>query len=290
MIVVKLQGGLGNQMFQYATGKAVAKRNQTSLQLDLDFLLDRSSDNGSHFVFRNYDLDVFRLNASFATQGQEQKYKSQSVLDKIASGFKNKKVYKELFFHYDENALDQKPDLYLDGYWQSPLYFESIEQELRKDFVFAHGIEETSNEVFREIESTDSICVNVRRGDFLTNSFHGVCDMNYFKQAIEFIGDKLSNPHFFVFSDDLRWCEENFKLEFPMTLVGEEHNGFKYSNKLQLMSSCKHFIIPNSTFAWWAVWLCNRNDNIVIAPKKWFADETINTNDLIPQRWLRFDN
>jgi len=290
MIVVKLQGGLGNQLFQYAMGKAMAKLHASPFALDQDFLMDRTAGKGEHFVFRDYDLDVFSIHVNIAPKGEQLRYTSQSMWDKITSGFKSKHVYKEPFFQFDAHALQQSPDVYLDGYWQSPIYFESVEKELRKEFQFVHPIEEISSALYRKIQSTDSICINVRRDDFLNSTFHGVCDMRYFTPAIQHMAEQLGNPHLFVFSDDKQWCKENFNPGIPMDIVGDEHNGYKYSNKLQLMTLCKHFIIPNSTFAWWAVWLSNKKDSIVIAPKRWFAEPSIHTEDLIPSHWLRFEN
>ncbi len=289
MIVVKLQGGLGNQMFQYAMGLAMSKLHESAFELDLDFLKDRSfkSDN---FTFREYDLDVFSLQVKIAERGEELKYTSPSLWNKITSGFKTKHIYKEPFFQYDAKALLQQPDIYLDGYWQSPNYFKSVEQQLRSDFKFRYPIEKESQALCDKINATDSICVNIRRDDFLTNSYHGVCGMNYFNPAVEHLKQQLNNPHLFVFTDDHQWCIDHFKSDIPMNIVGVEHNGIKYSNKLQLMTNCKHFIIPNSTFAWWAVWLSNKKDSLVIAPKKWFADPSIDTTDLIPKHWLRFEN
>ncbi len=287
MIIVKLQGGLGNQMFQYAMGKALSKRLNSPFELDLDFLMDRNPI-AKGFTFRGYDLDVLSLKIKIADSGQELRYSSQSLWDKIKHGFKSKHVYKERFFQYDKQALAQQADVYLDGYWQSPRYFEGIETELRADFKFRYPVELNSKALYDKINTTDSVCVNIRRDDFLTNSYHGVCDMNYFNPAIEYMRKQLTNPHFFIFTDDHQWCMENFKFDLPMDIIGVEHNGVKFSNKLQLMTCCKHYIIPNSTFAWWAVWLSNKENSIVIAPQKWFADPTIDTSSLIPKHWLRF--
>jgi hypothetical protein len=290
MIVVKLQGGLGNQMFQYAIGKAMAKRHDSAFELDLDFLLDRTPNKAPGFVFRDYDLDVFSLNPRIAPPGQERKYSRPGFLEKVFAGFKSKTVYREQFFHFNKDVLSIHPDVYLDGYWQSAKYFESVEKELRADFKFVHDIESQSKKMHEDILQTDSICVNVRRADFLNNSYHGVCGMSYFEPAIHQLASSLSNPKIFVFSDDPQWCLDNFKSKFSMEIVDHSHKGFKFSNQLQLMAACKHFIIPNSTFAWWAVWLSNKKESKVIAPARWFGDTTIDTRDLIPEHWMRFNN
>ena len=290
MIIVKLQGGLGNQMFQYAMGKAMSKLHHSPFELDLDFLLDRTPNKGAEFVFRDYDLDVFSLKSRIASSGQEQRYLHPSFLQKWLAGSKSPKVYRERFFQFDMDAVSCQPHVYLDGYWQSAKYFEAVQEELRADFKFVHDILPSSLPIQEDILHTDSICVNVRRADFLTNSYHGVCGMNYFEPAIDHLASSLNNPKVFVFSDDPQWCKDNFKIKFPIVVVDHSHKGFKFSNQLQLMAACKHFIIPNSTFAWWAVWLSNKKESKIIAPKQWFADATIDTKDLIPEHWMRFDN
>ena len=290
MITVKLQGGMGNQLFQYAMAKAMASAKNTSFELDLEFLLDRTPNKGLEFVFRDYDLDLFNVNPLFSPKNAEQKFEEKGWLAQVFSGFKKQIVYREPFFHYDAKVFQQTGDVYLDGYWQSFRYFTAIEDELRKDFSFKKSVEDTSLSLFEKIKSTDSICINVRRADFVNNNYHGTCDMNYFNQAIDYVTTRVANPHLFVFSDDPEWCKVNFKSILPIDIIGHEHKGYKFGNYLQLMSTCKHFIIPNSTFGWWAVWLSNTKGNIVVAPQKWFADTTINTTDLIPEHWIRFDN
>lgn len=296
MIIVKLMGGLGNQMFQYAAGKALAEHHSTGLKLDVDFLLDRTPRPG--FVFRDYDLDVFALEADLASKRQTERYNWRPTtrvgryVRAFGGWFGQYRKYYERGFHFNEDFFRLPRNAYLDGYWQSPKYFADIKHLIRIDFSFKDAILERSQLLKLAILSNNSVCINVRRTDFLGSSFHGVCDMEYYAPAIEEVASKVSHPHFFVFSDDPVWCLENFRLSYPVTFVGHEHAGNKFSNYLQLMSLCKHYIIPNSSFAWWAVWF-NReyqHDRIVIAPRRWFRDPTWDTKDLIPAEWLRFDN
>ncbi|WP_276133808.1 alpha-1,2-fucosyltransferase [Polluticoccus soli] len=295
MIIVKLQGGLGNQMFQYAIGKSLAKHLGTSFKLDVEFLLDRTP--RENFVFRDYDLDIFSLQAPVATKAETLKFKKTpgNKLETAVTLLRNKlspvRYFYEPHFHFVPQVFELPRNSYLDGYWQTPRYFESIEQEIRNDFGFKDQIIDTSKELRESILNTNSVCINVRRADFLTNDFHGVCDMRYFEPGIEIVTSKVKDPHFFIFSDDPQWCLENFKLKYPVTFVGHEHKGNKFANYLQLMTQCKHYIIPNSSFAWWAVWLNNnKNDKIVVAPKTWFADVNWDPKDLIPQNWIRVVN
>jgi hypothetical protein len=128
--------------------------------------------------------------------------------------------------------------------------------------------------------------VHVRRGDYLKTNFHGVVSVEYIKQAAKMLKKRFDDMQFFVFSDDLPWCKENLKLK-KCTYVERDYTGDRCEYYPQLMKRCKHHIISNSTFAWWAAWLNDNPDQHVIAPKRWFTDSSINTNDLIPENWVR---
>lgn len=295
MIIVKLQGGLGNQMFQYSAGKALSIQKQTTLQLDLTDLLDRSPH--LNIVFRNYDLDIFpNLKVSIATKEEilslTHRFKTNKILSQIVKktiGIKS--YYKERSYKFDKHFNDLPSDVYLDGYWQSEKYFESAKATIAHDFAFAPFTVKENLQLNNDIKTHNSVCLNVRRGDFVSHpnssNFHGFKGLDYINRAIQFIEGKVSNPHFYVFSDDIEWCRENIKIRHPQTIVDHYHAGKKFSDYLQLMVSCKHFIIPNSSFAWWAAWLNNNPNKIIIAPLMWFNDPTIDTSDIIPPTWIR---
>lgn len=269
MIISKLLGGLGNQMFEYAIGKNLSIKYNTELKLDNRELLDRSHKN---FIFRNYDLDIFKI-------------------DVEVGNFHSTNIIKEPYFHFNKNVLNilnglSNLDIYLDGFWQSYKYFQDIEDIIRKDFEFKNEILEISKELMHMIENTDSVMINIRRTDYLNTNFHGVMGNEFIMKGIEIIKSKFENLHYFVFSDDIEWCVNNIHID-NLTIVDHSHKGYKFDNYLNLMIRCKHFIVPNSTFAWWAAWLNQNKNRMVIAPKKWFTNENINTNDLIPQDWIR---
>ena len=296
MVIVEFMGGLGNQMFQYAMGRSLSKHLNTTLKFDLNHLLDRTPK--KDFVFRDYDLDVFNLSIERASQDELDRFFKQSgnkwmrlfrnlIIQKINPYV----VFREPHFHYTPVVYDLPPNSYLAGYWQSPKYFENVKEEIRKDFTFKNGLLPESSDLAAKIAAVNSVCINVRRADFVTNTFHGACDMKYFMPAIEVMASKVETPHFFLFSDDMKWCEENFKIDkYPLTFVGHEHKGFKFSNYLHLLSLCKHFIIPNSSFAWWSVWLNGNKDKVVIAPKTWLTDPNWDPKDLVSPDWIRIDN
>jgi hypothetical protein len=313
MIIVNLKGGVGNQMFQYAVGKTIALKNSVELKIDLTFLQNQPS-NKDH-TFREYDLNIFNIDEKFLTEEDSKSYKINPFYEKVASKLIAKGVIRERHFHFcpeisfittlprsvtvirekqfhfDPEILKLGANVYLDGFWQSYKYFEAFESEIRKEFSFRNKFDDINEQLSIEIQSTNSVCLNVRRLDFVsshkTNKFHGVCDMDYFNRAIAIIASRITDFKIFVFSDDIPWCQENMKTNYPMQIVGPEYAGEKYQYKFRHMSLCKHFIIPNSTFGWWAAWLNNDPDKIVIAPKKWFNDPTIDTRDLIPEGWIR---
>ncbi|MEI6494713.1 MAG: alpha-1,2-fucosyltransferase [bacterium] len=303
MIIVKLQGGLGNQMFQYACGKNLAKKHNTELVLDTSFLLDHAR--YTYEPIRFYDLDIFDLNVKVINGREIDKYfyspkswflskfwNRTSVLslrNRLLSISKRSYwVVRQTNDHFNEDIFPDKTNLYLDGFWQSPKFFQEIEKEIRKDFTIKNQLIEPS-EILTQIKETNSVCINVRRGDFVDNpvisQHHGSYGLDYLKKAEKIIADKIDNPHFFITSDDVEWCKENIRLDHPQTIIDHSYAGKKFSNYLHLMISCKHFIIPNSSFAWWAAWLSPNPDKIVIAPKMWLKNSEM--NDLIPSDWIR---
>jgi len=296
MIIVEFMGGMGNQMFQYAMGRSLSTRLNTTLKFDLNHLLDRSPK--ENFVFRDYDLDVFNLSTERATDKEMEPYFYQPE-NKWARLFKNLvinkinpyTVFREPHFHFTPAVYNLPKNSYLAGYWQSPKYFENVKDEIRKEFTFKEELLVISKDLVNTITNENSVCINVRRTDFVTNSFHGACGMGYFMPSIEIMASKIEKPHIFIFSDDIDWCTENFRIDkYPITFVKHEHKGFKFSNYLRLMSLCKHFIIPNSSFAWWAVWLSEYKNKVVIAPKIWLTDPTCDSKDLVSSDWIRVDN
>jgi hypothetical protein len=271
MIIMQLMGGMGNQMFQYAFGRSLSLKYNVPLKLDLSILKRR--DFGPDFVYRDYDLDLFNVFADFDIN-------MESKVHHLS----------EPHFHFSEKSLNYYEsidgDLSIYGYWQSPKYFAYAEEIIRKDFQFRDTVSGPAVTMMAEIRATNSVVINVRRTDYLNTDFHGVMGLEYIMAGVEIIRSKIKNPHFFIFSDDIDWCRENIRLD-NMTIVDHQYKGDRFGNYLQLMKACKHYIIPNSTFAWWGAWLNDNPDKIVITPAKWFADPNLITADLIPVEWLR---
>jgi hypothetical protein len=278
MIVVKLMGGLGNQMFQYAIGRSISLSCEVPLKVDLSFLLRK--DLGPNFVYRNYELDLFGIEVDSNINSSDFVYISEPQHHKFFGALVER----------CKHLINSGSNVYLEGYWQTPKYFESIEDDIINQFKINSLIEnQDSLELLRDIEGSNSVMVNIRRTDYLNSSFHIVLSRDYIERAMKEISGRISNPKFFVFSDDIDWCRKN--LDFPgIVFVGEEHRGERFSNYFKLMNSCKHFIISNSTFAWWSAWLNRNPDKIVISPKKWFSPNDIDSADLIPKDWIILEN
>jgi hypothetical protein len=295
MVIVQLLGGLGNQMFQYALGKSLAVSNNAKLKVDTSVLLDHRP--GVHAVNRDYELDIFRLHVQRASNWDIWRYNTHSlpIAGKIAGrlykSIAGDGVTRERHFHFDESIPTLKGDIYLTGTWQSFRYLQA-EREIRNDFQFSHQLQGATVSMVEKIDRVLSVCLHVRRTDYITvkdsKDTLGFVGIEYYIKAIAHLNNLYSGLHFFVFSDDIEWCRQNFGfISSPLTFVSGQYDSGKPSIDLDLMSRCKHFIIPNSTFSWWAAWLSTNSSKTVIAPKKWMNDQTLNTKDLIPEEWQR---
>ena len=258
----------------------MARRTETDLRLDISFLLDKRPRN--NFTIRNFDLDIFKLPTDC---------KILPMID--TSSIELLQYFPERYFHFDSLFESLLPNTYLDGYWQTPRYFSNVIDEIRQIFTSFLVPLNPKQDVLRQIiRSQNSVCLNVRRGDYIhnpvANTFHGVCVEKYFQQAAQYIISRNKDTHFYIFSDDIEWCKEaNLVLGATSTVVDKEYFGDRYDAYLQLMMSCRHYIIPNSSYGWWAAFLGQLTGSIVIAPYPWFNDLAIDTSDLLPKEWIK---
>lgn len=256
MIISKIQGGLGNQMFQYAYGRHLSHKYQTVLYIDDRFYTTQSK--------RQFELDKF--NVSYFSKDLNSIQVNYPIL-KITDDFSYKKIPPPNDCNY-----------YLDGYWQSEKYFTESEDIIRSDF--------TPNQyILDKIKNTpltdNSLSLHIRRTDYVTsNGFHPVQPIKYYQDAIDCIGDY---GNIFVFSDDIQWCRDNLKFDKMIFM-----DGFGDIEDMFVMSMCTNNIICNSSFSWWGAWL-NKNENKkVIAPKNWFGIQAnLNDSDIVPQKWIK---
>jgi hypothetical protein len=286
MIITKINGGLGNQLFQYAAGRALAYRHQTELVLDLSDFSNPPMGNTP----RIFELDRYPIVARVASSEEESGFRFYQgrVLRRIPFLPRPWQHVCEPHFQYDPDFINLPNNVYLDGYWQSYLYFESVAPLLHTEFQPPEGPGVKNQELLQAMAQVNSVALHIRRGDYVSNTkaaiHHGVCSLDYYCAAIRKIVENIPNPHFYIFSDDLEWSKANLEICFPATYIG--HNvGDQAFQDLRLISHCRHQIIANSSFSWWGAWLNQNPHKIVIAPKKWFAVSK-NTSTLFPKEWI----
>lgn len=294
MIIVKLKGGLGNQMFQYAAGRQLAQLHNTQLKLDIFSLAGSGID-----IPRDYELKHLSVTAGIATAAEVELLRRQGYgpvrrLLSAVSSLSGRKLplpgdYCEPHFNYDPNFFVTTDNRYLDGYWQSEKYFAAVAENIREEFTVRNPLEGLNLELAARIGITESVSLHVRRGDYVTHpiiaNYHGICSPEYYKRAIKIISKELNLPHFFVFSDDPTWVQANLTIPFSSTFIS--HNGSFGHEDLRLMSLCRHHIIANSSFSWWGAWLNRNPGKIIVSPSRWFTNPEIDTCDLLPGTWLR---
>jgi hypothetical protein len=287
MIVVNIIGGLGNQLFQYAFGKALAIKNNCELKLDISSY--------QNYEWHDYSLRPFSIYENFATKNECDNLKGEnlSLYQKIKKRVIKKNNYiieKNLLFNEEYKNISNPS--YVSGYWQTEKYFKEIEDIIRNEFKICIPPSDRNLNLLGKIEKENAISLHVRRGDYANikhiNDVHGTTPISYYNDAIEFLVSKISNPIFYIFSDDIEWAKKNLVIKNEKFFVDFNNSKTNYED-LRLMSSCKHHVIANSTFSWWGAWLNDSKSKIVIAPKNWFNDVTLNnqTVNLIPTEWIR---
>jgi hypothetical protein len=247
MIVIRLLGGMSNQMFQRAYGLALEARGH-QVGFDRSHLIERTH--------REYSLAEFG--------------------DQCIAAPTQKFIYEGSDLGFHESLLQPDEGSTIVGYFQTEKYFEGI--DVRKAFTFRTPLSVYANILKSEIEASNSVFLHVRRKDYLeSQQFHGMPQPDYYQRALEYFpGAKV-----YVFSDEPEWCKahEGFK-DFKVV----EHNN-KYED-MQLMAACKGSVIVNSSYSWWAAWLTDRPGKVVVAPKQWFATDTIK-EEIVPERWIK---
>ena len=292
-LCVKLAGGLGNQFFEYATAYALAKRWNLKLRMDI-----RCPSFGSgHYL--QYRLNLVNISAEpvsqqlswkILTSRKKQIRPLSHAIQKLAgivvfdetSGFKKDA---RLF-----GAVPEGRTLYLNGYWQTPRYFEECRAELLKEFSFRTEPAGKNLEILQQIQNTPgAVSLHIRRGDYLNIQGSIALPFSYYDRAIKMIGEKINEPVFFVFSDDIPWAESNLQGKGRFVFV--DGNGVDSAHEdMRLMAACKHHIIANSSFSWWGAWLNPSEEKTVIAPKYWMIKKETFYPDLFPESWMQINN
>ena len=293
MICIQLSGGLGNQMFQYACGRSLAYRHQT----DLVFDMSRLHKNQGGTTVRQYGLDIFTIQGEEINEAGLRKSKPliYRIFNTLSIKLRGKGIQTPVYFietKYSDNTTIENTsgNCFLSGYWQSPRYFQTIDNLIRQEFIFPNKLNQENLDRLNEIKNTNSVSLHIRRTDYVNNAAYevnGICALDYYEKAIDFISKKVVHPVFFIFSDDIEWAKSNLQIPYLCSFISGNNESNSYID-MQLMSFCKNNIIANSSFSWWGAWLNQNHNKIVIAPANWFVDKILNdqTGDLIPNSWI----
>ena len=281
MIIIRIKGGLGNQLFQYAVGRAVALHHKVPLKLDLTIFETYKLHNG-------YRLDQFAIQAEIATDSEIIKLTGGknvliSALRK-AGLVKKKSYFKEKRSSYFDGDIFKNNFVYLNGYWQNELYFTNIRELLLRELSPINLMNDLGSAYLESINRSNSVSLHVRRGDYLNLKNIGVLDVDYYTKAVEYIRTIVENPTFYIFSDDLDWCKNNLGFLDDCIYVDRTQTEI---DDLKLMSFCQHNIIANSSFSWWGAWLNQNPNKTVIAPKGWLLNDPDSSNVILPN-WVKF--
>lgn len=280
--VSKITGGLGNQMFQYALSLALANESNCNIYYDLSFY---GEENQSQYptveeMLENQELSKLNAKRKFCLKNFNIEYQLAD----------NKKI-ENCTSRVDESVIREKGiagfnngqhEYILDYFETLELFdFEKYRDVFSKAFTIKVDMDEKNKDMLNKINKENSIAIHIRRTD---HGLLGFTNLKYYNKAVNHMVEKIENPHFFIFSDDVNWVKENFKLDYPNTIVDINNDDTNYFD-FELMKNCKHHIIANSTFSWWAAWLNPNKEKIIIAPTPWFQGE--NRNGMMPKDWIR---
>lgn len=285
--------GLGNQMFQYSF-YVYMKQKYKNVYGDLSSFKKYEKIHNGYELKKIFDIKIEEKYTIFNEFFSRVRIKKINIVLKIIHKiFRTLKIiiYLENWNENIEERKNKKNIIFFTGWWQSEKFFKELEFKVRKDFVFPDILDEDNRNIKNMIENSNSISLHIRRGDYLKDKgLGGLAPLFYYKSAIEYIVKLVENPVFYIFSNDAEWCKENLKIDFPTYYI-DWNKGEENFRDMQLMSLCKHNIIPNSTFSWWGAWLNENPDKIVIAPEKWFNDcLKMNYSNIVPETWIKIKN
>jgi hypothetical protein len=286
MFYVTLMGGLGNQLFQYAFGRALSLRSGLELRLSLAFLNDRAPRKG--YTPRRYELDAFSI-AAPTTEREAGALFRPGVLHRIEKRLRPGTRISPRGLGFDPLLLEAVDGAIYEGYFQSERYFADCRPILLHELSPRRPLSPDSEDIARRIDETESVAVHVRRGDYVSNpavnAAFGLCGLEYYREALDAMAGRLARPVFFFFSDDMEWVKNNLSTNAECHYVDHNRREAAWED-LVLMSRCRNNIVANSTFSWWGAWLNDHPDRMVIAPDPWFASGDVGDN-IIPSGWKR---
>ena len=292
MVIVQLNGGLGNQLFQFAAAKSLSLYHNVLLKIDISSFQRQNLPDLE--VPRDFELYNFNgiKDKIFALSEKENadiiRFLKKKSFAKLLPNHK-RKIYSEPFFHFDANFFNSRKDVLLRGQWQSEKYFLPYSTFLKEALQLKPGLIKNSLLRGSEVSSTNSVSVHVRRADYLRKpvilEWHGVMSKEYYANAFKVLDEKIGSYDVYYFTDDPQWTKSAL-LPLRKGEIISESTSSHYED-LYLMSQCRHNIIANSSFSWWGAWLNNNPDKIVIGPKQWFNKGPKDTYDILPETWVK---
>lgn len=287
MIVVRLMGGLGNQLFQYAAARHLAILNNTELYLDTSFLENTPMED----TVRGFELDKFNINAIVADDTLLKSFygsgftKKDTWMSYVFSVGKRRK-YKFNNYGFDENLLKLRGNYYIRGFYQSEKYFKEIADVISKELEIKQELISVNQTIVNEIKNKNAVSIHIRHGDYAKNltamDAHSLCSKDYFRKSMKYMKEQVGTDcKFYLFTDDKEWVKNEMTMEEDCELI----SGNTTIEDFYLMSICKHNIISNSTYSWWAAWLNKNPNKIVIMPKYWTNHLVTEDIKLKPNNW-----
>lgn len=285
MVIVSLLGGLGNQLFQHAFGQRLAAQWRVPLVVDGFLLSSRWLAAVRHYTPRPYELGVFGIEPPTTSPA--------NLVRAVAPLLSDTYLLKEDTDLKTILASPRPPAkrVFCLGYWQSESYLKPVELAVRQQFTFRQAPSAYSRRIADQIAAVSSpVFVHVRRGDYVSNAnasqYHGFCGEDYYQRAIAYLRDRVTDAHFFVFSDDLPWVAHQLGDVLGAATYVDGNTGPDSWQDMQLMSRCRHAIVANSSFSWWGAWLNPEPNRIVIAPRNWFAVDKSAHPPIVPPNWI----
>jgi len=291
VIIFDISGGLGNQFFQYAFGRYLALKNNTTLKINVaSFVKDKQ---------RTFKLDCFKTEYETMPLDEILEY-LDSYLRLTPLFRKWYRLYWPISFrrYFENKGLEgYNPKLknarqgYFYGYWSNEDYFKDIRDQLQKEFMLReHLVSPALKKAKQMTMKENAVAVHVRRGDYVHHPVYSKIfnqlSPAYYNDAIKLLKERVKDPVFYVFTDDVKWCQANFGSAFPGIKFADEFQLENDYEEFELMKNFSHFINANSTFSWWAAWLAKNDGKVVVAPKKWFVEDRKKTADMVPESWI----
>lgn len=304
MLIARITGGLGNQLFQYAAARTISIQLNRKLLLDnswySDILIKNEHIPTNATTLRNFILNYFNIRAPVINKVHLNWIKRLDIRSKYSIFFKflldgpmSNFAYEKINpSNFSLEAVKKFRRTYLTGYWQNYDTIDDYKHIISKDFVLKNPLSENNTKYFKSLSTTNSVAVHFRRGDYISNpkyrKLYAPCSKHYYQNGIKLIQKSINNPHFYIFSDDINWVKNNYDFTTDTTFI--DNSGPEYEH-LFLMSSCNHQITANSTFSWWAAWLNTNPHKIIITPLDWYYDKHLSeTVTRIPDEWIKIDN